>query len=100
MAIEYPADGLGPEYAARRLRGPSSLSWVTGVVQPRTEAIMTNLAKALVGLAAAAFVLAVAADFTMVHIGTTAEGWSRASVNLALLAIALVLSFRTEPSSG
>ena len=37
---------------------------------------MTNLAKALVGLAAAAFVLAVVGDFTMVHIGTTAEGWS------------------------
>ena len=37
---------------------------------------MTNLVKALVGLAAAAFVLAVVGDFTMVHIGTTAEGWS------------------------
>lgn len=54
---------------------------------------MVNLAKALVGLAAAAFVLAVVTSFTQI-IGTTAEGWSRASGNLALLAIALVLSFR------
>ena len=60
---------------------------------------MTNLAKALVALAAVAFVLAVVTDFTM-FLGTTAEGWSRASTNLALIAIALALCFRTEPSAG
>lgn len=54
---------------------------------------MTNLAKTLVGLAAAAFVLAVVTNFTTA-IGATAEGWSRASANLALLAIAVVLCFR------
>lgn len=52
-----------------------------------------TLAKALVGLAAAAFVLAVVTSFTGIIL-TTAEGWSRASTNLALLAIALALSFR------
>lgn len=55
---------------------------------------MTNLAKALVGLAAAAFILAVVTNFT-VAIGATAEGFLRASMNLALLAIAVVLCFRT-----
>ncbi len=60
---------------------------------------MTNLAKALVGLAGAAFVLAVVTNFT-VGIGTTAEGWSRTFANLALIAIALVLCVRTEPSPG
>ena len=60
---------------------------------------MTNLAKALVGLAAAAFILAVVTNFTG-GTWTTAEGWARASADLALLAIALVLCFRTEPSPG
>ena len=57
---------------------------------------MANLAKALIGLAAVAFVLAVVTNFGTVIL-TTAEGWSRTSANLALLAIALVLCFRTEP---
>ena len=60
---------------------------------------MANLAKALVGLAAAAFVLAVVTNFT-VAIGATAEGWSSASANLALLAIALVLCYRSGPGPG
>ena len=60
---------------------------------------MTNLAKVLVGLAAVAFVLAIFTDLVM-FLGTTAEGWSRASTNLSLLAMALVLCFRTEPGSG
>lgn len=57
---------------------------------------MTDLAKALTGLSALAFVLAVATNFTgMLPIpGTTSEGFSNACSNLALLAIALVLCFR------
>lgn len=56
---------------------------------------MANLAKALVGLAALTFVLAVVSNFLGEESGllATAEGYSRASANLALLAIALVLGF-------
>ena len=54
---------------------------------------MTTLAKTLVGLAAAALALAVVTNFT-VAFGTTAEGWARASADLSLLAIALVLCIR------
>lgn len=53
---------------------------------------MTNLVKALVGLAALAFVAAIVTNFTG-ELLTTAEGWSRAATNLALLAIALVWGF-------
>jgi hypothetical protein len=55
---------------------------------------MAQLAKALTALAALAFVLAVVTNFTGNYMGpflTTAEGYSRAATNLALLAIALVL---------
>ena len=56
---------------------------------------MANLVKALVGLAALAFVLAVVSNFLGEEAAllTTAEGYSRASANLALLAIAFVLCF-------
>ena len=54
---------------------------------------MSNLAKALTGLAVLAFVLALAANFTGPILNTVAEGYSRASTNLALLAIALVVAF-------
>lgn len=57
---------------------------------------MDKLAKALVGLAAVAFVMAVVTNFTFV-MGATAEGFSSASTNLALIAIALVLCFRAGP---
>lgn len=60
---------------------------------------MINLAKALTGLAALAFVLAVATTF-MGGFLTSAEGFSRASTNLALLAIALVLCFGTPRSAS
>ena len=46
-----------------------------------------------------AFILAVVTNFT-VAIFATADGWASASTNLALLAIALVLCFRTEPDPG
>jgi hypothetical protein len=55
---------------------------------------MDHLAKALTALAALCFVLA--AVFTLANnfYFTTPEGFSRAATNLALIAIALVLSFR------
>ena len=54
---------------------------------------MGNLPKALTGLAFLAFVLAVVANFAGPILNTPAEGYSRACTNLALLAIALVVSF-------
>jgi hypothetical protein len=54
---------------------------------------MRNLAKVLVALAALAFILAVVAAFVGRIVDLQPEGFSRASSNLALLAIALVLTF-------
>jgi len=51
---------------------------------------MAQLAKALTALAAVAFVMAAVTNFTG-DLLATSEGFSRASANLALLAIALVL---------
>jgi hypothetical protein len=61
---------------------------------------MITLVKALIGLSALAFVLAVLSHFTGPIVATQAEPYSRASTNLALLAIALVLTFggRWTPS--
>ena len=54
---------------------------------------MTQVANALVGLSAVAFVLAVLANLGWApFIPVTAEGFSSASSNLALLAIALLLA--------
>ncbi len=59
---------------------------------------MANLAKACVGLAALAFILAVVTVFTgPIIVG--AEGYSRAATNLALLALCLFLGFK-EPSTS
>jgi len=57
---------------------------------------MTEIAKALVGLSALSFVLAVISNYgdVMPFPLTTSVGFSRASANLALLAIALVVCFR------
>ena len=53
---------------------------------------MENLAKGLIGLAVLAFVLAVANDLTGILLMlTSAEAASRASNNLALVAIALLM---------
>jgi len=68
---------------------------------------MTDLAKALTGLSALAFVLAVLFNYgeylpewpVLAFPTATAEGFSRASSNLALLAIALVLCFRESRSA-
>jgi hypothetical protein len=54
---------------------------------------MSTLVKALIGLSALAFVLAVVTHFVGAIVGTQAEAYSRASGNLALLAIALVLTY-------
>ncbi len=60
---------------------------------------MSKLAKALVALSALAFVLAVAASLTSnpLWVGPVGpEGYSRASTNLALLAIALFVGFKED----
>jgi hypothetical protein len=59
------------------------------------EARVLNLSKMLVALSALAFVLAVFTNFSGDFL-TTAEGYSRASANLAVLAIALVFCFRAD----
>ena len=61
---------------------------------------MSNLVKALIGLAALAFVLAVVTHFTGGIVRTQAEAYSRASGNLALLAIALVLTYGGTGGAG
>jgi hypothetical protein len=67
----------------------------------RLEGNMSNLVKALIVLAALAFVLAVLTHFTGPVIGRTpAEAYSRASTNLALLAIAMVLTFGNRAGAG
>ena len=58
---------------------------------------MSILVKSLIGLAALGFVLAVVTHFGGPVASTTAEAYSRASSNLALLAIALVLAFGGSP---
>lgn len=54
---------------------------------------MRALAKALTGLAALAFVLAVVGSFIGTIVDTSPEAFSRASTNLALLALALIITF-------
>lgn len=54
---------------------------------------MGNLVRVLIGLAALAFVLAVVTHFAGPILRTQPEAYSRASTNLALLAIALVLTY-------
>ncbi len=61
---------------------------------------MSNLVKVLIGLAALAFVLAVLTHFTGPIVTTQAEAFSRASANLALLAIALGLTFSDTAGRG
>lgn len=61
---------------------------------------MTNLSKALTGLAFLTFVLAVAANFMGPILNTPAEGYSRACSNFALLAIASVVCFGDRGLGG
>ena len=56
---------------------------------------MQNISKGLIGLAALAFVLAVIGSlFGFSVIRTSPEAFSRASTNLALIAIGLALCFK------
>lgn len=60
---------------------------------------MANLAKACVGLAALAFILAVITAFTgPLLVG--AEGYSNACTNLALLALCFFIGFKEESKSA
>jgi hypothetical protein len=61
---------------------------------------MDGLAKGLTGLAALSFVLAVATNFMGGLLGTSPEGFSRASSNLSLLAIALIVVFGNRTIGG
>ena len=61
------------------------------------EGLVLSLSKALVALSVLAFALAIVTNF-IGAIFTTAEGYSRASINLALLAIALVVCFGRDRS--
>ena len=54
---------------------------------------MDGLAKACVGLAVVGFLAAVATVFMGPLVGVGAEGFSRASTNLALIALCLFLGF-------
>jgi hypothetical protein len=60
---------------------------------------MGNLVRVLIGLAALAFVLAVVTHFAGPLLSTQPEAYSRASTNLALLAIALVLTYGNAASA-
>ena len=61
---------------------------------------MSNLVKALIGLAALAFVLAVLTHLVGAIVGTNPEAYSRASGNLSLLAIAVVLAYGRAAGPG
>ena len=52
---------------------------------------MSNIAKVLIGLAVLGFVLAVFTSLLSPIFGISAEGFSRASNNMALIAIALLV---------
>ena len=57
---------------------------------------MRSLIWVLIALSAVGFVLAVIAVYTYGLLGVTAEGFSRACSNLALLAIALMLASKKK----
>jgi hypothetical protein len=61
---------------------------------------MSSLAKALIGLAALAFVLAVVTHFWGPFLRTEPEAYSNACTNLALLAIAIVVLGRERVNGG
>jgi len=61
---------------------------------------MPGVAKLLVVLAALTFVLAVIGAWTGTMMGIGAEAYSRASTNLALLALAIVIVFKEERAAG
>ncbi len=60
---------------------------------------MRNVAIVLVALSVLAFLMAVGVNFVPIALAT-AEGFSRASNNLALIAIALIVVFGEQETSG
>ena len=61
---------------------------------------MANFIKVLIALAGLGFVLAVIVCFTGPILGFGAEGFSRGCSNLALIAIALSLTFKEKSSAS
>jgi hypothetical protein len=61
---------------------------------------MDGIAKACVGLAALALVAALVNSFSGPILGLPAEGFSRASTNLALIALCLFIGFKDEGGGG
>ncbi len=61
---------------------------------------MPGIAKLLVLLAVITFVLAVVLAWTAPMMGIGAEALSRACINLALIAIAVVVVFKEEVAAG
>lgn len=60
---------------------------------------MATLAKLCLALAVLAFILAVIAAFTGPFV-TSAQAYSRASTNLALIALALFVGFKEKPAAS
>ncbi len=62
---------------------------------------MNNIVKGLIGLAVVGFALAIVASLGAGPLlGTSAEAFSRASNNLSLLAIAVLLAFKPDSTSS
>ncbi len=61
---------------------------------------MNGIAKACVGLAALAFLGAVAASFMGSIVGLPPESFSRASTNLALIGIGIFVGFKEDGGAG
>lgn len=61
---------------------------------------MSTIAKVLVAVSALAFILAVVAKLGSGTFWVGAEAYSRASTNLALLAIALFIGFKTTDEAA
>ncbi len=62
---------------------------------------MSNILKALIALSCLAFIIAMLGSmFSFDFLGTDPEGFSRASNNLSLIAIALAVCFTTENKKG
>ena len=61
---------------------------------------MDSIAKACVGLAALALVGALVNSFTGPFLDLPAEGFSRASSNLALIALCLFIGFKDDGGGG
>jgi hypothetical protein len=61
---------------------------------------MRGCAKALTSLAVLAFILAVVATWGHPLLGIEGEGYSRACTNLAVLAIAILMSFGGKTNTG